>query len=90
MNAGGAPGKGSGQKVGLPGMPGLVDKRGEAVAPVGLEDVGQRENAGPQPIVAHRLIQARKNRTAVVEQCQEQPDGTCPLSDCPCGRAAMS
>ncbi|PFG09325.1 Rhs element Vgr protein [Marinobacter sp. LV10MA510-1] len=60
---------------------------GGAVAPVQLADVGQRPNAKPKPIVAHRLKQARMNRSAVVEQCQERPDGSCPLSNCPCGRA---
>ncbi len=87
MNAGGAPGVGSGQKVQVPEMPGLVEKNGGAVAPVELADVGQRANAEPKPIVAHRLTQARINRFAVVEQCQERPDGFCPLSNCPCGKA---
>ena len=87
INAGGAAGKGSGQKIQVPEMPGLVDKNGGAVAPVKLADVGQRANAEPKPIVAHRLKQARMNRSAVVEQCQERPDGSCPLSNCPCGRA---
>jgi type VI secretion system secreted protein VgrG len=87
MNAGGTAGKGSGQKVQVPKMPGLVEKNGRAVAPVALANVGQRANAKPKPIVAHRLKQARINRSAVVEQCQERPDGSCPLSNCPCGRA---
>jgi type VI secretion system secreted protein VgrG len=87
MNAGGAAGGGSGQKVKVPEMPGLVEKNGGAVAPVKLADVGQRANAKPKPIVAHRLKQARINRSAVVERCQERPDGSCPLSNCPCGKA---
>ncbi|UQG54257.1 MULTISPECIES: type VI secretion system tip protein TssI/VgrG [unclassified Marinobacter] len=87
MNAGGGAGGGSGQKVQVPEMPGLVEKNGGAVAPVKLADVGQRANAKPKPIVAHRLKQARINRSAVVERCQERPDGSCPLSNCPCGKA---
>ncbi|EAZ98325.1 type VI secretion system Vgr family protein [Marinobacter sp. ELB17] len=87
MNAGGSAGGGSGQKIQVPEMPGLVDKNGGAVAPVQLADVGQRANAEPNPVVAHRLKQARMNRSAVVEQCQERPDGSCPLNNCPCGRA---
>jgi len=87
LNAGGAAGKGRGQKVQVPERPGLVDKNGGAVAPVEVADVGQRANAKPKPIVAHRLKQARINRSAVVEHCQERPDGSCPLSHCPCGKA---
>ena len=90
MNAGGSPGKGSGQKVKVPEMPGLVEKNGGAVAPVEIADVGQRANAEPKPVVAHRLKQARMKRSAVVEQCQEQPDGSCPLSNCPCGKAQQA
>ncbi|WP_286222926.1 type VI secretion system Vgr family protein [Marinobacter apostichopi] len=87
MNAGGAAGKGSGQKTKVPEMPGLIERDGEAVPPVQLDDVGQRMNAEPKPVVAHRLKQARMNRSAVVQKCQEQPDGSCPLSNCPCGKA---
>ena len=87
LNAGGSPGKGSGQKVQAPEMPGLVEKNGGAAAPVQLAEVGQRANEEARPVVAHRLAQARKDRTALVEECQEQPDGTCPLSRCPCGRS---
>jgi type VI secretion system secreted protein VgrG len=87
LNAGGSPGKGSGQKVQVPEMPGLVETNGGAVAPVKIAETGQRANAEPKPLVAHRLRQARVNRTAVVEQCQVQPDGSCPLGNCPCGRA---
>jgi len=87
LNAGGSAGKGSGQMVQVPEMPGLVETNGGAVAPVDVADVGQRVNAEPRPIVAHRLKQTRMNRAAVVEQCQEQPDGSCLLSDCPCGNS---
>lgn len=86
VNAGGAAGKGSGQKVQVPEMPGLVTAAGGVVAPVALAEVGQRKDAEPKAIVVHRLRQAKQNRFAVVEQCQEQPDGTCPLSHCPCGK----
>ncbi|MDX1757341.1 MAG: type VI secretion system tip protein TssI/VgrG, partial [Marinobacter sp.] len=85
LNGGGSPGSGSGQGVQAPGMPGLVDANGGAVTPVAVANVGQRPKA--KPIVAHRLKQARIQRAAIVEQCQEQPDGTCPLTDCPCGKA---
>ncbi len=86
MNAGGAPGRGGGQQAQVPELPGLLDQRGGAVAPVALAVTGQRMNATAKPIVAHRLRQARISRSALVEQCQEQPDGTCPLTHCPCGK----
>ncbi len=89
MNAGGgAAGKGSGQKVQVPEMPGglVTAAGGGAVAPEALAEVSQRASAQPKAIVAHRLKQARMNRTAIVEQCQQKPDGTCPLGNCPCGK----
>ncbi|MCS5563532.1 type VI secretion system Vgr family protein [Marinobacter sp.] len=86
MNAGGAPGRGGGQQAQVPELPGLLDQSGRAVAPVALAVTGQRMNATAKPIVAHRLRQARISRSALVEQCQEQPDGTCPLTHCPCGK----
>ncbi|WP_375193890.1 type VI secretion system Vgr family protein [Marinobacter sp.] len=86
MNAGGAPGKGSGQRVQVPEMPGLVTTAGGFVAPVALAEVDQRMHAQPKAVVAHRLRQARMQGTAIVEQCQQQPDGSCPLGNCPCGK----
>ena len=87
MNAGGAAGKGSGQKVQVPEMPGLVTAAGGVVAPVELAEADQRMDAQPKAIVAHRLKQARMQGTAIVEQCQQQPDGSCPLGNCPCGKS---
>src|SRR5690554_3543787 len=43
MNAGGAAGKGSGQKVQVPERPGLVTAAGGVVAPVTLAETNQRE-----------------------------------------------
>jgi type VI secretion system secreted protein VgrG len=87
MNAGGAGGKGSGQMVQVPERPGLVTAAGGVVAPVALAEVDQRLDAQPKAIVAHRLKQARMQGTAIVEQCQQQPDGSCPLGNCPCGKS---
>src|SRR5690554_2869613 len=86
MNTGGAAGKGSGQKVQVAGLPGVVTATGAAVAPVALAEMKQRVNAEPKAIVAHRLKQARMQGTGIVEQCQQQPDGSCPLDNCPCGK----
>ncbi|AZT85453.1 type VI secretion system tip protein VgrG [Marinobacter sp. NP-4(2019)] len=54
MNAGGAPGKGGGQKVQVPEMPGLVDRNGGAVAPEQLPETPQRPLAKPDQIRAIR------------------------------------
>ncbi|HCW88471.1 MAG TPA: hypothetical protein DHU56_00155, partial [Marinobacter sp.] len=59
---------------------------GGAVEPPALAEVGQRANGQAKPVTIHRLKQARANRAAVVEDCQERPDGTCPLNNCPCGK----
>src|SRR5690554_265030 len=84
MNAGGAPGKGSGQKVQVPEMPGLVEKNGGAVAPVEVADIGQRENAGASQINPDALLTAASDRTPAQQMCQKKMDGTCDVVDCPC------
>ena len=71
----------------MPGVPGLLTATGGVVEPVVLAEVGQRMDAEPKAIVVHRMRQAKQQRSALVEQCQEQPDGTCPLTHCPCGKA---
>lgn len=84
MNAGGAPGKGSGQKVLVPERPGLVEKNGGAVAPVELTEVGRRANAGVFEINSDALLMAASDRTAAQQLCQKKMDGTCDVIDCPC------
>jgi type VI secretion system secreted protein VgrG len=86
LNSGGAPGVGGGVKAQAADMPKVVAKSGGAVEPPALAEVGQRANGQAKPVTIHRLKQARANRAAVVEDCQERPDGTCPLNNCPCGK----
>ncbi|WP_148864585.1 type VI secretion system Vgr family protein [Marinobacter fonticola] len=89
LNAGGSAGSGSGQAVKVPAVPQtLAAHKGEKVEPEVLAEVGQR--AAAKPVVLHRLKQGRIQRSVLVEQCQEQPDGTCPLSDCPCGKSSIA
>ncbi|TBW44806.1 type VI secretion system tip protein VgrG, partial [Marinobacter halodurans] len=77
LNAGGSPGSGSGQGAKAPEVPqALAAHTGEKIEPAVLAETAQRAEA--KPVVAHRLTQGRIQRTALVEQCQEQPDGTCP------------
>ena len=85
----GSPGSGSGQSVKVPGVPQLLAAHtGDKVEPAALAETDQRADA--KPVVAHRLKQGRIQRSALVEQCQERPDGTCPLSDCPCGKSTTA
>src|SRR5680860_841905 len=67
MNAGGAAGKGSEQKIQVPEMPGLVEKNGGIVAPVELADVGQRANV--DPVAQKNAFKKGKALTAICENC---------------------
>ena len=82
MNAGGAAGKGSGQKVQVPEMPGLVEKNGGAVAPVALADVGQRPLA--ERVDRNTLLTAAAERAPATKICQKKQDGSCNVDNCPC------
>jgi type VI secretion system secreted protein VgrG len=76
INSGGSPGSGSGQAAQAPALP------REAVGEV-------HENVTMGPVFGKRLDQAMADDIPMIERCQMQRDGSCPLSDCPCrGRAA--
>ncbi|MBL3823364.1 MULTISPECIES: type VI secretion system Vgr family protein [unclassified Marinobacter] len=87
LNAGGAPGKGSGQKVQVPEMPGLVEKNGGGVAPVKLAEAPVRP-IGKADETIELLEVAAVEDLALVDKCMEQPDGSCPLDHCPCRETA--
>ncbi|WP_144822914.1 type VI secretion system Vgr family protein [Marinobacter piscensis] len=72
MNAGGAAGKGSGQKVQVPAMPGLVTALGAETETVSLAEVDQRVNAKPDPGGQIRALQEGKALTAI---CEAGDDG---------------
>jgi type VI secretion system secreted protein VgrG len=72
MNAGGAGGKGSGQKVQVPERPGLVDAGGAYTEPAALATVGQRTNA--QPDAQMRALQEGKALTSIC-QSEENTSG---------------
>ncbi|KKM98557.1 hypothetical protein LCGC14_1156660, partial [marine sediment metagenome] len=82
MNAGGGAGKGGGQKVQLPRMPGLVEKNGGAVAPVELATVGQRPLA--ERVDRNTLLTAAAERAPATKICQKKQDGSCNVDNCPC------
>jgi len=67
LNAGGSAGKGSGQRVQVPEMPGLVGKNGGAVGPVELAEVGQRGNL--DPVAQKNAFKKGKALTAICEDC---------------------
>ncbi|MCS2608575.1 type VI secretion system tip protein TssI/VgrG [Halomonas dongshanensis] len=69
INSGGSPGNGSGQAVEGPLLP------GRAMAEV-HEAI---------PHVTHEaLLEASAVEASIVQLCQKQTDGSCPLDDCPC------
>ena len=82
LNAGGSPGKGSGQKVQVAQMPGLVDKNGGVVAPVAVADAGQRPLA--ERIDRNTLLAAADERVPAIKICQKKQDGSCNVDNCPC------
>ncbi|WP_235039979.1 type VI secretion system tip protein TssI/VgrG [Vreelandella profundi] len=69
VNAGGNPGNGSGQAVEGPLLP------GHAVAEV--------HEAIP-PVTHEALLEASAQEASIIQLCQKQTDGSCPLADCPC------
>ncbi|MEC7376641.1 MAG: type VI secretion system tip protein TssI/VgrG, partial [Pseudomonadota bacterium] len=82
MNAGGAPGKGSGQKVQAPERPGLVDRNGGTVAPARLANVAQRPIS--LRVDRNTLLTAAAERAPATKLCQKKQDGSCDVDNCPC------
>jgi|TARA_R110000850_G_scaffold113968_2_gene228640 type VI secretion system secreted protein VgrG len=69
INSGGSPGNGSGQAAQGPRLP------GQATA----------ETHEAVPHVTHEaLLEATAVEASIVQLCQKQTDGSCPLADCPC------
>ncbi|EWH00056.1 type IV secretion protein Rhs [Halomonas sp. BC04] len=77
INSGGSPGSGSGQAAQGPALP------REAVAE-------EHEDVTMGPVFGKRLDQAMAEDIPMIERCQLQRDGSCPLSDCPCGNRSLS
>ncbi|MBZ5488727.1 type VI secretion system tip protein VgrG [Halomonas aquamarina] len=77
INSGGSPGSGSGQAAQAPQLP------GQATAET-------HENVTLGPVFGKRLDQALADDIPLIELCQLQKDGSCPLADCPCRNNAAS
>ncbi|MGP9644662.1 MULTISPECIES: type VI secretion system Vgr family protein [unclassified Halomonas] len=71
VNAGGSPSNGTGQAAEGPLLPGRA-----------LAEVHEDVTLGP--VFGKRLEQAMADDIPLVELCQLQRDGSCPLADCPC------
>ncbi|MCG3826683.1 type VI secretion system tip protein TssI/VgrG, partial [Photobacterium damselae] len=71
LNSGGSAGSGSGYAGSAPLLPGAV----EAAEKLNIVT----------PALRAKLLTAHAANVALTEICQKQQDGTCPLSDCPCG-----
>nr|WP_059390474.1 type VI secretion system tip protein VgrG [Pseudomonas toyotomiensis] len=77
MNSGGRPGAGAGLKILAPVMPWLA-----ASAVAGSVTLPALTN------MARQLQQAAMTKLLLVKQCGVQPDGSCQLEECPCGKNA--
>ncbi len=77
MNSGGGPGSGAGLKILRPVMPWLA-----ASAVAGGVTLPALTN------MARQLQQAAMTKLLLVKQCGVQPDGSCQLEECPCGKNA--
>ncbi|WP_136253093.1 type VI secretion system Vgr family protein [Onishia niordana] len=75
INSGGSPGSGTGQSAQAPTLPGEATEE-------------THEDTTMGPVFGKRLDQAMADDIPLVERCQKQMDGSCPLSDCPCRNAA--
>lgn len=74
MNAGGAAGKGSGQKAQVPEMPGLVEKNGViSAAPSRLPKAPQRPMAKPDQI--RSIKNAANQGKGICQVCSPKPHG---------------
>ncbi|CBV42791.1 type VI secretion system Vgr family protein [Halomonas elongata] len=69
INSGGSPGSGTGQSAQAPILPG---------------EAGEETHEAIQPITHEALLSASAEEASVVQLCQKQTDGSCPLADCPC------
>ncbi|WP_069383083.1 type VI secretion system Vgr family protein, partial [Halomonas caseinilytica] len=69
INSGGSPGSGTGQSAQAPILPGEAD---------------EETHEAIQPITHEALLSASAEEASVVQLCQKQTDGSCPLADCPC------
>jgi len=78
LNAGGSAGSGSGYAGVLPEMP-------KEVIPAKNPPPFEPPPAQVPATYAQQLQEDLVNDTAVSPACQKKTDGTCPLSDCPCG-----
>ncbi|WP_328716267.1 type VI secretion system tip protein VgrG [Halomonas elongata] len=69
INSGGSPGSGTGQGAQAPVLPG---------------EAAEETHEAIQPITHEALLSASAEEASVVQLCQKQTDGSCPLADCPC------
>ncbi|MEP7731228.1 type VI secretion system tip protein VgrG, partial [Marinomonas primoryensis] len=75
LNSGGSAGAGSG----FSGAVALLPKGEKSIAPP------EKIVITPTPALKQQLISDQQQDEPVTEVCQKKADGTCPLTDCPCG-----
>ncbi|MFT6917023.1 MAG: type VI secretion system secreted protein VgrG, partial [Motiliproteus sp.] len=88
LNAGGAPGSGSSPQAEKPSLPAKADSgwSGFPTAAKAPEVVPERLPFAKAAASRTLLQRAATAGDALVEHCMEQADGSCPLTDCPCGK----
>ncbi|GAA0560387.1 type VI secretion system Vgr family protein [Halomonas salifodinae] len=69
INSGGSPGSGSGQATEAPQLP---------------RQATAESHEAIEPVTHEALLSASAKEASIVQLCQRQQDGSCPLSDCPC------
>jgi type VI secretion system secreted protein VgrG len=90
LNAGGAPGSGSSPQAEKPSLPAKADS-GWSGFPTAAKAPEPEMQPLPMAVIAARanaFRMAAQQQAPLISQCQRQPDGSCPLTDCPCGRGA--
>jgi len=84
LNSGGSAGGGSGYGGTAAILPLGV---APATMPQDVAIVSGEPVAFKQYAIKHKIIHDLQQDTPLTQICQKQTDGTCPLSDCPCGNA---
>ena len=84
MNSGGGPGVGTPVAAQAPGVPKSLSAEGFNKGEGTLAEIGQRNNASPQPSPVSKLKAVAWDDVALSRQCGRQEDGICTSEPCAC------
>ncbi|MEI8631858.1 hypothetical protein P4S72_06750 [Vibrio sp. PP-XX7] len=93
LNSGGSAGSGAGyggQTAIAPKVSAALQTPAAGLAPdIAASLTGMSPNVIPStPTLIQQVVHDLNQGTPITQTCQKQPDGSCPLSDCPCGNNA--